>query len=76
MSVRLLTYSVRDSVPRADQVFDSVEAAQRYVRTEYATISSYWQVRITDESGALLLLGTRAGPGGTGQRWVWNGPVG
>jgi hypothetical protein len=51
--------------------FPSLDEIKTQVPHELYGISSYYQVRVRDESGEVVLHGFRAGPGGTGETWVW-----
>nr|BFE56388.1 hypothetical protein GCM10020063_009140 [Dactylosporangium thailandense] len=55
--------------------FTDLDAIKRYVRTELRGVSVFWQVRVIDDAGAVLMYGFRAGPGGTGERWTWRPPT-
>jgi hypothetical protein len=85
-SLRLVCVSVRsdcylvgnpnahpvDTVPAGVGTrFADLDAIQRYVRDELRGLSSYPQVRIVDDSGAVVMYGFRAGPSGTGETWTW-----
>jgi hypothetical protein len=47
---------------------------ERYVATELRGLDVFWQVRVIDDDGAVVMYGFRAGPGGTGERWTWRPP--
>ena len=51
--------------------FADLTAIKRYVRTELRGLSAYWQVRVVDDAGTVVMYGFRTGPGGTGERWTW-----
>lgn len=54
--------------------FADLDAIKRYVRTELRGMSVFWQVRVIDDDGTVVMYGFRAGPGGTGERWTWRPP--
>jgi hypothetical protein len=61
-----------DTVPtEVGTRFADLDAIQRHVRDELRGLSSYWQVRVVDDAGAVVMYGFRAGPGGTGETWTW-----
>lgn len=51
--------------------FLDLDEIKRYVRIELRGMSAFWQVRVVDDAGAVVMYGFRAGPGGTGQTWTW-----
>jgi hypothetical protein len=55
--------------------FTDLDAIKRHVRKELRGMSVFWQVRVVDDDGVVLLYGFRAGPGGTGERWTWRPPT-
>jgi hypothetical protein len=77
-------FSVRDSVPRGPlteddeartDTFATLAVVKRRVPVLLHGQSAFWQVRVFDAAtGKLVLLGFRAGPGGTGERWAWREP--
>jgi len=54
--------------------FTDLDEIKRYVRTELRGLSTFWQVRVVDDDGTVVMYGFRAGPGGTGERWTWRPP--
>ncbi len=61
-----------DTVPAAVGTrFADLDAIQRYLRDELGGLSSYPQVRVVDDSGAVVMYGFRSGPSGTGETWTW-----
>ena len=55
--------------------FASLDGVHRYVRGELRGVDSIWHVRVIDERGAAVMYGFRAGPGGTGETWIWRRPA-
>lgn len=51
--------------------FTNLDEIKHYVATELRDTSSFWQVRVIDEAGAVVMYGFRSGPGG---RWSWRAP--
>jgi hypothetical protein len=51
--------------------FASLDEIKRYVGRELRGQSTFWQVRVVDDAGAVVMYGFRAGPGGTGETWIW-----
>ena len=51
--------------------FDHLDQIKRYVRTELRGLSCFWQVRVVDDTGAVVMYGLRAGYNGTGETWTW-----
>ena len=51
--------------------FADLDAIKRYVRDELRGLSTYWQVRVVDDDGAVVMYGFRSGPSGTGETWTW-----
>ncbi len=61
-----------DSVPAGVGTrFASLDQIESYVRHELRGLSTFWQVRVIDDDGTVVRYGFRAGPGGTGETWVW-----
>jgi len=58
--------SYPDSTP-----FPSLDAIKVHVPYDLVGLSSYYQVRVRDESGEVVLHGFRAGYNGTGETWAW-----
>jgi hypothetical protein len=56
--------------------FAGLDEIKRYVATELRGLGVFWQVRVIDDGGAVVMYGFRAGPGGTGERWTWRPPAG
>jgi hypothetical protein len=51
--------------------FGTVAEIEQMVPRELRGISSYWQVQIVNEHGAVVHRGFRSGYNGTGDRWTW-----
>jgi hypothetical protein len=51
--------------------FADLDAIQHYVRDELRGLSTYPQVRVIDDGGAVVMYGFRTGPSGTGETWTW-----
>ena len=51
--------------------FADLDAVKHYVRDELRGLGCYWQVRVVDDTGAVVMYGFRAGPGRTGETWTW-----
>jgi hypothetical protein len=54
--------------------FGDLDEIKRYVRTELRGLSCFWQVRVVDDAGAVVMYGFRAGYNGTGETWTWRPP--
>jgi hypothetical protein len=57
--------------PRIGTRFADLDAVKDYVRTELRGLGCYWQVRVVDDDGAVVIYGFRAGYNGTGETWTW-----
>jgi len=55
--------------------FASLAEIEQWVPRGLRGISSYWQVRVIDDTGTVVRLGFRAGYNGTGNRWTWRPPT-
>jgi hypothetical protein len=53
--------------PSAGQ-FASIEEAEKYIPRSFRGLGAYWRVWIW-QGGQRVVRCTRAGPGGTGERW-------
>jgi hypothetical protein len=51
--------------------FADLDAIQHYVHNELRGLSTYPQVRVIDDGGAVVMYGFRTGPSGTGETWTW-----
>lgn len=51
--------------------FGDLDEIKQYVGTQLRDLSVFWQVRVIDDDGAVVMYGVRAGPGGTGESWTW-----
>jgi hypothetical protein len=73
MSFTLTVASVNGAEYPAQGTFETMADAQRYVRSSFRGLSSYWRVWICDSAdhGRRVVTGTRAGRGGTGERWIF-----
>jgi hypothetical protein len=47
--------------------FADLGAIKRHVRDELRGLTTYWQVRVVDDDGAVVMYGFRSGRGGTGE---------
>ncbi len=54
--------------------FLSLDEIKRYVRTDLRGLSCFWQVRVVDDAGTVLMYGFRTGYNGTGETWTWRPP--
>jgi hypothetical protein len=68
---RLTYVSVNGGKYIAERRFATVEEIQQEVPRDLRGITCYWRVEIADGAGSTVMLGTRAGYNGTGNRWVW-----
>jgi hypothetical protein len=57
--------------PGVGMSFATTEAAQTYVRREFASATAYWQAEIVNDNGAVIMRGFRNGYNATGRTWTW-----
>lgn len=69
--LKIISVSVNGGESPERREFSTLDEIKAYVPREYRGLSSYWQVRVVDASGATVARGFRAGPNGTGERWTW-----
>jgi hypothetical protein len=50
--------------------FADLDAIQRHVRGELSGLR-YPQVRVIDDTGAVMMYGFHTAPGGIGETWTW-----
>ena len=55
--------------------FADLDAIKRFLRDELRGLATYWQVRVVDDDGAVVMYGFRFGSGGTGETWTWRPPT-
>jgi hypothetical protein len=71
VSYTLTIVSVNGGEYPSSGTFATVEDAQKYIPRSFRGLSCYWRVWIRDSNGNRVVMCTRAGPKGTGERWVF-----